>query len=89
MFIKGVNRRIVEVNAHGSFFEKAVLYVRPECAALTDEQLSYEAGDYVDMLSSAYRTKKRRIVPAAALSAAAAAGAAVSAAVMLISGVVR
>ena len=84
MLIKGVNRRIVEVNAHGSFFEKAVLYVCPECTALTDEQISDEAEDYVDMLSRTHKIKCRSIGSAAALTAAAAAGAAVSALIILL-----
>lgn len=51
MCIKGINKRVIEVTAsENSFFEKAVLYVRPECAAVSDSRLADIAKEYTDML---------------------------------------
>lgn len=52
MPIKGTTRRVIEINGTNScFFEKAVLYVRPECFPLEDASLAREARKYTAMLS--------------------------------------
>lgn len=52
MCIKGVNKRVIEVTGtENAYFEKAVLYIRPECSALTDSRLAEEAKAYAAVLS--------------------------------------
>ena len=50
--IKGVNRRIVEISGmKNDYFEKAVLYIRPEKSAEPIGRLELEARSTVAMLS--------------------------------------
>ncbi|MGN0598248.1 MAG: hypothetical protein ACI4JK_00005 [Oscillospiraceae bacterium] len=50
--IKGVNRRIVEISGmKNDYFEKAVLYIRPEKSAEPLGRLELEARSTVAMLS--------------------------------------
>lgn len=52
MPIKGTTRRVIEIHGTDScFFEKAVLYVRPECYPLEDSSLAREAKKYTAKLS--------------------------------------
>ncbi len=47
--VKGVNKRVIEVNNTGNkFFEKIVFYVAPEYGNLSAEQL-YNAADYLSL----------------------------------------
>ena len=84
MQLKGVNRRIIEVNSADPLFEKAVLYVRPECTSFTEEQLSREAKEYVALFcESAHNRGMTRAGLFAAIAAAAAAGAFIAAAAVI------
>ncbi len=57
--IKGVNKKIVEINNPQSiYFEKAILYVRPDAYGVSERQLSKEADAYLD---SIIRRSKNRI----------------------------
>lgn len=68
--IKGVNKKIIEVNHPESiYFEKAVLYLRPEVRELPAEVTREEAEKYISMITPELRRKKR----SAALPAIAAA----------------
>ena len=60
--IKGTTRRVIEVNGSDScYFEKAVLYVRPECSPIEDSSLAREAKIYAAKLSEyADSGKKQR-----------------------------
>ena len=63
--IKGVNRQIVEVaSTDNRYFERALLVVRPQCAATPPEQLHREAARYLDSVPgyTALRGAKRRRV---------------------------
>ncbi|MBQ6848147.1 MAG: hypothetical protein IJO62_04465 [Clostridia bacterium] len=47
--VKGVNKRVIEVNNTGNkFFEKIVFYVTPEYGDLTAEQI-YDAAEYLSL----------------------------------------
>lgn len=60
MCIKGVNKRVIEViGTDNAYFEKAVLYIRPECTALTDSRLTEEAKAYAAVLSENSSAKER------------------------------
>lgn len=46
--IKGINRRIVEITStEHEYFEKAVLYVRPDKSNLPTEKITEEAREYI------------------------------------------
>lgn len=56
--IRGVNRRIVEITStENDYFEKAVLYIRPEKTCYPKNQLDYEAKAYLNRLAP----KRRRL----------------------------
>ncbi len=47
--VKGVNRNIIEINDTGSiYFERAVLYLRPDAAGITPELARIAADRYLD-----------------------------------------
>ncbi len=49
--IKGVNKRIVEINnTQNEYFEKAILYIKPEKSSLPQRELSEEAINYLNSL---------------------------------------
>lgn len=49
--LKGVNKRIVEINnTNNVYFEKAILYVRPDTPELSTKQLAKEAEYYLNSL---------------------------------------
>ncbi|MGI6269849.1 MAG: hypothetical protein ACOYKJ_04860 [Candidatus Howiella sp.] len=51
--LRGVNRSIVEVAGSGSrYFEKAILFVRPECAGFSAGRLEAGAREYLESLES-------------------------------------
>ncbi len=55
--IRGVNRRIVEITStENDYFEKAVLYIRPEKTGYPKNKLDYEAKAYLNSIAP----KKRR-----------------------------
>ena len=57
--VKGVNKRIVEINnTQNNYFEKAILFVRSEKADSPQKELSDEAYSY---LNSLYAQKKKTI----------------------------
>ncbi|MDE5861599.1 MAG: hypothetical protein K2K16_12335 [Ruminococcus sp.] len=64
--IKGVNKKIIEVNHPESiYFEKAVFYLRPEVRELPAEVTREEAEKYISMITPELRRKKRlKIIPA-------------------------
>lgn len=50
--IKGVNRRVIEINSTQSdYFEKAVLYLRPGSVDLPPKLLNDEAHAYLERLT--------------------------------------
>lgn len=58
--IKGVNRKIIEVNRTDSiYFEKAVFYLRPEVRELPTEISRAEAEKYISQIIPEVRRKKR------------------------------
>ncbi|MDR1674648.1 MAG: hypothetical protein LBR54_04275 [Oscillospiraceae bacterium] len=49
--LKGVNKKIVEINNPDSlYFEKAVLYVRPDIAGTSTKLISQQADSYLKTL---------------------------------------
>lgn len=63
--IKGVNKKIIEINHTDSiYFEKAVFYLRPEVRELPTEVSRAEAEKYISMIVPELRHKKRlKIIP--------------------------
>ncbi|MCM1507665.1 MAG: hypothetical protein NC177_11105 [Ruminococcus flavefaciens] len=58
--IKGVNRKIIEVNRTDSiYFEKAVFYLRPEVRELPTEISRAEAEKYIAQLMPEVQRKKK------------------------------
>ncbi len=50
--LKGINRRIIEINRTGNeYFEKVILFVRPEKLEYTHQQLNAQAENYLSSLS--------------------------------------
>lgn len=69
--IKGVNKKVIEVNRPESiYFEKAVLYLRPEVRELPAEVTRAEAEKYISMITPQLRRKKRSAALPAVLAAA-------------------
>ncbi|MEG0615620.1 MAG: hypothetical protein RR540_07680 [Oscillospiraceae bacterium] len=51
--IKGVNKHIVEINnPQNDYFEKAILFVKPEKLAIPPKKLSDEAFSYLNSISA-------------------------------------
>lgn len=62
MPIKGTTRRVIEIHGTDScFFEKAVIYVRPECYPLEDSSLAREAKKYTAKLSLCSREMQQEL----------------------------
>lgn len=58
--IKGVNRRIVEITSmENDYFEKAVLYIRPEKMSYPQNQLDLEAKAYLMDITSRVPVKNK------------------------------
>lgn len=54
--MKGVNKHVVEINnPQNDYFEKAILYIRPEKLDVSPKKLSDEALQYLETLG--YRRK--------------------------------
>ncbi len=50
--IKGVNKQIIEINdMDNKVFEKAVLYVRPECSEISEAKLYNSANEFAKEVS--------------------------------------
>lgn len=61
--IKGVNKKIIEINHTDSiYFEKAVFYLRPEVRELPAEVSRAEAEKYISMIVPELRRKKRPVI---------------------------
>ncbi|MDE5583778.1 MAG: hypothetical protein K2J08_08735 [Ruminococcus sp.] len=59
--IKGVNRKIVEINHPDSiYFERAVFYLRPEVRELPNEISRAEAERYIRGIIPEYRWKPKK-----------------------------
>lgn len=63
--LKGVNKSIVEINDTGNmYFEKAVLYIRPEMRNVPERHIAREASEYINSnipdVISAPEEKKRK-----------------------------
>ena len=57
--IKGVNKKIIEVNNPDSlYFERAVFYLRPEVSDLPDELPKRETDKYIENLGRQYGRRK-------------------------------
>lgn len=51
--LRGVNKQIIEINdTDNRFFEKAILYVRPDCLSLEETKLHGYAGEYLKNISA-------------------------------------
>lgn len=62
MPIKGTTRRVIEIHGTDScFFEKAVLYVRPECYPIEDSSLAREAKKYTAELSECAENMRKEL----------------------------
>ncbi|MDE6679023.1 MAG: hypothetical protein K2K02_08280 [Ruminococcus sp.] len=73
--IKGVNRKIIEVNRTDSiYFEKAVFYLRPEVRELPMEVSRAEAEKYISQIIPELRRRKKfsvkMIIPVAVIATA-------------------
>lgn len=63
IMLKGVNRKIIEVNRPDSiYFEKAVFYLRPNVRELPQEISDAEISRYIDRLGIEYRRRKRSLM---------------------------
>lgn len=50
--IKGVNKKVLEINNPESiYFEKAVLYLKPNMSAVPEKLLKREADDFINNIS--------------------------------------
>lgn len=60
--LRGVNRQIIEVNdIENPFFERAILFVRPDCREESDRDLRGKAVDWLNTAGpSALRPPRRR-----------------------------
>ncbi|MFA5658375.1 MAG: hypothetical protein WC900_03750 [Oscillospiraceae bacterium] len=57
--LKGINRRIIEINkTENEYFEKVILFVRPEKLDYSHQQLSAQAENYLNSLSKPKPLKK-------------------------------
>ncbi len=64
--IKGVNKRIVEISGtQNEYFEKAILYIRPERNTVTDTRIELEAHAYLGSLMPEHdeTTKSKEKLP--------------------------
>lgn len=82
--IKGVNRQVIEINqTESEYFEKMLLFVKPEFAGMSEKKLREKAGGIIlDGKAPAVPKRKKRtrlLRSAAGLTAAAGAGAAIMA----------
>lgn len=67
ILLKGVNKRVIEINnPDGEYFERAILFVKPEKNETPPEKLSQLAKSYVDNVDE--KSTKRRWFVAAAIS---------------------
>lgn len=58
--MKGVNKQIVEINhTDNDYFEKAILYVKPDKINFTKQELSHEAEQYLNSLG--FRKKDSKL----------------------------
>jgi len=83
--VKAVNKLILEINnTENEYFEKAVLYIRPEKAA--EQRLNDKAEDYLMTVRKECRAKEkvRRMSTILVAAAAALSGAAATAAVLIL-----
>ena len=60
--LRGVNRQIIEVNdIENPFFERAILFVRPDCGEESDRGLRSKAVDWLNTAGpAALRPPRRR-----------------------------
>lgn len=64
--IRGINHQIIEINqTESQCFERALLFVRPQCADFSEPRLRGEAGRFVASLGAPPRAKHERPVPRA------------------------
>ena len=65
--LKGVNKSIVEINDTGNmYFEKALLYIRPEMNNVPERHIAREAAEYIksnvpDRISAPAEKKRRSL----------------------------
>ena len=65
--LKGVNKSIVEINDTGNmYFERVVLYIRPEMNNVPERHIAREAAEYInsnvpDRISASSRKKGRTL----------------------------
>ena len=60
--IRGVNRQIIEVNdTQNRYFERAILFVRPDCGEVTEHKLHAQAVDWLSTASpAAFKSARRK-----------------------------
>ena len=69
--IKGVSKKIIEINnTDNIYFERAVLYIRPEMSDIPEGYLSREAGIFLSENDISHNKKASRKTQAAVLAAA-------------------
>lgn len=63
MLIKGVNRKIIEIKSpESAYFEKAILYVRPDMSSAPTQLLRREAEIYISGVSRKRRKNSSNII---------------------------
>ena len=88
--MRGVNKLVVEVRPEDGYFEKAILFIRPEVQSSPQKDISYSAEK---LLSDIYEKKytepiKKKASRAAFLFFGIAAGSAISWALMILIGLI-
>lgn len=73
--VKGVNRRIIEISSTGNeYFEKAVLYIRPNCQDVPEKLIAEEARCFLNGISAGRRpllsANLKRLIAAALITGA-------------------
>lgn len=82
--VKAVNKLVLEINnTENQYFEKAILYVRPERSASTNAQLQAGARDYLAKIGT-NKPIKRHIPMGITVAGAVGAGATVMGVIMAV-----
>lgn len=59
--IKGVNKKVIEINNPDSpYFDRVILYVRPNTAKRTHGELSCEVDRYLESITKGSGSRKRK-----------------------------
>lgn len=63
--MRGVNKLVMEVKSDGKYFEKALLFLKPEQANASQKDISDGAERLLRQISEQHERKKRSPLPAA------------------------